>query len=339
MRKVLIVDLPGTGVRLKGERISLLKGGKTEDIPLKFLEEIRIAKGVALSSDLLIALAEKGVHISFLDEREEPIGVLVSPISGGTVKTRREQLLSYYDGRGVKLAKSFVKTATLFRSWVLRRLASSRPEISLKLMELASKIEEVASRIDGVQGGRVDDVRGELMALEGTASTAYFQGLSLVIPRELFSGVRTRRPPKDPFNAAISYANSVVYSEALKSIIFSGLDPFAGFLHMDRPGRFSLALDLAEEFIVYISHWTVITLFTKRMLRGEHFSEARQDGGIYLNYEGKALVTRAVSSTLARRVEYEGKAWRLKDLILLRARRLVTFVRKESDYEELVPWE
>ncbi len=338
MRKVLIVDLPGVGLRLTGERVVMASRGRREEVPISSLEEVRIFPRVSLSSDVLISLMERGVLVTLVDDKGDPKGVVMVPTSGGTVRTRREQLLSYYDERGLKLAKSFVEAATLFRAWVLKRLSMSRPEVSDRLLSLKEEIESIVPDMRALEGRNVDEVRSELMALEGTASSKYFEALSLVIPGEFFSGTRTRRPPRDPFNAAISYGNSLIYTEALKCAIFSGLDPFAGFLHVDRPGRFSLALDLAEEFIIYASHWPVITLFSKRVMGRDDF-RGSPEKGVYLNYEGREKVIKAISYTLTKYVSYRGKKWRIRDLMLLRARNVVTFVRGESNYEVLVPWE
>ncbi len=339
MRKVLLIDTPGIGLRLSGERVSFLKGGRVEEMPLRELEEVRISRGVSLTSDILLSLANYGILVTFVDERGYPRGILIVPTSGGTVKTRREQIRSYDDGRSVTLAKSFIKSATLFRSWLLKRLARHRPDVSETMKETANLIEDIYTKIEKLSGDKIDDLRQKLLNLEGRASSMYFSALSNVIPSELFSGTRTRRPPRDPFNAAISYANSMVYSETLKCIIFSGLDPFAGFLHVDRPGRFSIALDLAEEFIIYASHRTVINLFSRHSLSPEHFCGSSEQG-IYLNYEGKRKVSKAITSALLKAVPYENKTWRVRDLILLRTRKMVSFIRGESEtYPTLVPWE
>ncbi len=339
MKKVLIVDTPGIGLRLSSERISFLKGGRVEEIPLKDLEEVRISRGVSLTSDVLLSLVSHGVIVTFIDERGTPEGLLIVPTSGGTVKTRREQIRSYEDRRGVLLAKRFVESATLSRSWLLKRLARHRPEVSEKLKKVAGLIEEIYHEIEELDGEKIDEMRQDLLALEGRASSKYFEALSSVVPQEFFSGIRTRRPPRDPFNAAISYANSMVYSETLKCVVFSGLDPFAGFLHVDRPGRFSLALDLAEEFVIYVSHRPAINLFSRHSIGLEHFRGSPEQG-VYLNYEGKRKVSRAVTTSLLKSVPYQGKRWRVRDLILLRARGIVSFVRRESEiYPLLVPWE
>lgn len=338
MRKVLIVDTPGIGLRLSGERVSFLKQGRVEEIPLRALEEVRISRGVSLTSDLLIALANHGVLVTFIDKRGDPEGLLVVPTSSGTVKTRREQLRAYDDERGAILAKRIVKTAILFRSWLLRKLTKHRPELVEKFKKVANLVEEIAKDVDALEEEGIDSIRDKLIALEGRASSLYFATLSDVLPSGMFSGTRTRRPPRDPFNAAISYANSMVYSEVLKCIVFSGLDPYAGFLHVDRSGRFSLALDLAEEFIVYVSHRTVINLVSRRSLNRDHF-KGSPEVGVYLNHEGRRKVSRAVTEAMVKPVPYKGKRWRVRDLMLLRARQLVMFVRRESDYPVLMPWE
>ncbi len=335
MKKVLLVDVKGVKIRLEGERLVYLSRGRVEQVPLKELGELRLSEGVSITSDALVSLGKRGVLVSIVDDMGRPVSVLVPAASGGTVRTRREQLMAYYDERGVHIARSLVYSAVAFRANLVRSLHRNRPEL-LKLEDYAKEMEEIALKVREVSGPSVDSVRSELMNLEGRASSAYFTALSEVLPEEMFSGRRSRRPPEDGFNAALSYGNSMVYSEALKCVIFSGLDPFAGFLHVDRPGRYSMALDLAEEFLVEASHRPVINLVVRKVLKP---SDLRREGGsVYLNYEGRGKVSRAVYKALNRYVRYEGKRWKLKDLILLRARRLVTYLRGESDYPELVPW-
>ncbi len=335
MKRTLIIDTPGVKLRAEGKRAVFFAGGKREEIPLDELEEIRICEGASITSDLLARAAERGIVVTVSSLRGEPLALVLPATYGGTCKTRREQIRAYDDWRGLHLAKAFVRAAILSRANLLNRLARNRSgEVKLRLLEAESEIKRHLGELESVEG-TLDSARSQLMGIEGRAAQAYFEALDLVIPGEYgFSGQRIRRPPGDPFNAAISFANSRVYGEALKCVIFAGLDPYSGFLHADRPGRASMALDLAEEFIVPASHEAVIPLFTRRQLSREDFEE--RSGGVYLRGRGRRLLLQRLEAKLNSQVSYRGKTWRLRDAMLGQARAVASFLRGESaEYEPL----
>jgi len=102
----------------------------------------------------------------------------------------------------------------------------------------------------------------QIMAIEANAAEIYFKTLQFVIPEKYgYMGKRTRRPPEDPFNATISFINNRIREIALQVVIMAGLHPYFGFLHADKSGRFSMALDLAEEFTVLVGHIIAIKCF------------------------------------------------------------------------------
>jgi len=134
-----------------------------------------------------------------------------------------------------------------------------------------------------------------LRGLEGTGATAYFRVLDQLIlgDRETFAfNGRNRRPPLDPVNAMLSFAYAILANDCAAALESVGLDAYVGFLHTDRPGRASLALDLMEELRGPVADRLVLTLINNRMIRDKHF-ERRQDGSAFLNPDGRKILLTA----------------------------------------------
>ena len=129
----------------------------------------------------------------------------------------------------------------------------------------------------------------ELRGLEGQAATAYFSVFDEMILNQkdsfFFSG-RSRRPPMDNMNALLSFAYTLLASDCAAALEGVGLDSYVGFLHRDRPGRASLALDLMEELRSVMADRFAVTLVNNRVLNETHFQK-RENGAVLLNDEGR----------------------------------------------------
>jgi len=137
-----------------------------------------------------------------------------------------------------------------------------------------------------------DHVRG----LEGEAAAAYFKVFPLMMkPAEracLPMNGRSRRPPLDPVNALLSFIYTLLLNDCISALEGVGLDPQMGFLHVPRPGRPSLGLDLMEEFRAILADRLAITLINRKQITIEHF-EPRPGGAVYLNEKGRKEVVGA----------------------------------------------
>jgi CRISPR-associated protein Cas1 len=130
----------------------------------------------------------------------------------------------------------------------------------------------------------------ELRGLEGIGSKAYFSVLRSALRRELTFEKRTRRPPKDPANALLSLAYTLLTNALFTACEVAGLDAYDGFFHADKYGRPALVLDLVEEFRPIVADSVVLTVVNNRMVSETDF-EAGEDGGVYLSRRGlKAFV-------------------------------------------------
>lgn len=329
MVKRLFVDTPGTIIRVREGALALAYEGKLLRIRFEDLEEIRIGPGVLISTDVLLKAIETKTTVFLTNSQGYLEGILMPATYTGTIKTQREQIRAYDDERGTTLMKSFAKASILTRAKLLKQLAENRrdkPEAQI-LRDVAEKINEIAERIEEIEG-HIDAIRTNIMSLEANAAEKYFKALKLVIPEKYgYKGIRTRRPPKDPFNAAISFANNRVRELTLQAVIAAGLHPYFGFLHADKPGRFSLALDLAEEFIVPIAHAVVIKLFTKEMIKEKDYQQRGK--GVYLTRIGREKVLLELEKRLEKKIRFKGINTTIRNAIYHQARHLAAYIKKE----------
>ncbi len=329
----LFVDKFGTFLGKKSERLIVReKGAVVEEVPLRQLEQITIASGgVSLSSDLIRDCMELGIQINFLTGTGQPFAKLTSPNITGTVATRREQILAYLDERGVALGKAFIEGKLRNQAAVLKYFAKYRKGADLEtyedLMAAANALNKARNDLDALSGKNIDEVRGQIFAIEGRAAQRYWQGVSAVLGQHVEFEGRAGRGATDPVNSCLNYGYGILYTQVWGAVSLAGLEPFAGFIHTDRPGKPSLILDLTEEFRAQVVDRVVVAMVTK---------------GGEIGMEGDRL-TEATRKDLAKRVlerldgeeTVEGKKLKLKAVIQRQARRIASCLRGEGRYK---PW-
>jgi len=136
---------------------------------------------------------------------------------------------------------------------------------------------------------------GEIRGLEGEAAATYFSIFDNLLTRQkedfMFSE-RSRRPPLNKTNALMSFMYTLLYHDLTSACETVGLDPAVGFLHKDRPGRNSLALDLAEEFRAFLADRLVISLINRQQITGNDFIR-HANGAVYLKEKSRKIVLEA----------------------------------------------
>jgi|DewCreStandDraft_5_1066085.scaffolds.fasta_scaffold02741_13 CRISPR-associated protein Cas1 len=333
----LIVDQFGAMVGLHSERLQVtLKKEVIAEAPLIGLEQVVISgRGISLSANAIAACCEQGIPIHFLSSRGQPYAALYSAGLTGTVQTRRAQLLAYGDGRGLALARAFAEGKIRNQANLLKYMAKYRKETDATLYrELRLVAGEVLSHVidlDRLRGGCVDDVREQVLSVEGRAAQKYWAAVKLVVPAELGWPGREGRGARDPLNSALNYGYGILYGQVERALVLAGLDPYAGFIHADRPGKPSLVLDLIEEFRQAVVDRTVLGLVNK---------------GVALEQDEAGRLTEGTRRMLAERVlgrleesteRYEGKRHALRVILQMQARHLATYVRGDRErYEPFV---
>jgi len=139
----------------------------------------------------------------------EPYAKLVSPALTGTVITRREQLLAYFDSRGVAFAKATVDAKVRNQANVLKYFAKHRrrvdPGLHSRLYDAASKLETLREELKDLAGDAIDDLRERLLSIEGRAGRAYWEMVEAILPEGLAFSGRERRGATDPVNSLLNY--------------------------------------------------------------------------------------------------------------------------------------
>jgi CRISPR-associated protein Cas1 len=326
----LIVEGHGLFVGKHQGRLRVTRDKTTvEEAPLLHLQQVLlIGSGIGFSSDAVQACGEEGIPIHFLGSTGAAIAALYAAGLTGTVATRRAQLLAYTDERGLTLARAFVEGKLLNQCNLLRYMAKYRkeayPQLYEVLEEAARTVQDVLATLPLITGSNVADQRELLMGLEGNAAGVYWGALAQVVPERLAWPGRLTRGATDPLNSALNYGYGVLYAQVARAIVLAGLDPYAGFLHADRPGKPSLVLDLIEEFRQTVVDRTVIGLVNREM-------------AVDLDDEGR--LTEKVRRRLAEKVLerlattelYERKRHVLRHILQSQARHLATYLRGESE--------
>ena len=332
----LVVDGFGKFLGRKGETLVIKEEGKMiQRIQPRELEQVLISGKGCVSTDALELLAEHGVDVLITDFRGEVKARLSSP-EMRTVNTRRQQYQAYQNGRGSEIAKAIVKAKIRNQASLLGTLSKKRrdtdPELASLLHRASEEMKRMAAEVECLEDLPIDAAREILTNLEGRAAGAYWQVLGKVFGEDWdFSG-RSGRYATDPVNAMLNYGYGVLLGEVWRAVHYAGLDPYGGFLHADRPGKPSMALDLMEEFRAQVVDKSVIKFVTKKMVSPVDFKMV--DGVCQMNDGTRKPFLRE----LLQKLESEVRVGELKltwaGLILHQARKLAKFLRGEvSSYE------
>lgn len=332
----LIVEQYGAFLGKHHGRLRVSRDGDVlAEAPLLHLEQVLIlGTGVALSADAVEACCTAGIPIHFLDPDGRPYAALYSAGLTGTVLTRREQLLAYRDRRGVELALAFARGKITNQSNFLRYLARYReeaaPEVGRCLNEAVERVREALDDLRHLRGDTVDQVRDQILAIEGRAAQRYWEALQAVIPPSYHWPGRVTRGAQDPINAALNYGYGILYGQVERALVLAGLDPYGGFIHADRPGKPSLVFDLIEEFRTVVVDRTVVGMATKGV-------KLEMDEAGRLTEEARRTVAEKVLERLEAAERYEKKRQPLRVILQSQARHIATFVRGDrAVYEPFI---
>lgn len=278
----LFVTTAGSYLAKDGEAVEVRVERETRlRVPLHNLGGIVCFGHVSASPQLLAACAEAGVAVTYLTEH----GRFLARVSGftpGNVLLRREQYRRADDVAGaLSIARPIVAAKIANARAVLMRGARDHPATSGRPGLDAAGARLAVDGRRALAAGTADVLRG----LEGDAGAVYFGVFDTLIvaqrPAFAFHG-RSRRPPLDAVNALLSFVYTLLAHDVRAACEAAGLDPAVGFLHVDRPGRPALALDLMEELRAYFADRLVLSLINRQQVRASGFVAA-ETGGIVMD--------------------------------------------------------
>ena len=335
-KEVIVVDQFGAFLGRESGRLQVRQKKKTtEEYPFFKIERIVIASpGVSLSASLIQECVKHGIALDFLGYGGRPYARLSSPELSGTVKTRREQVLAYTDARGLEFARMLVKGKLGNQVSILKYFAKYRKERDKEtysqIRQTVREVEEISSQIFACDENpyNIDDDRQRLLSIEGRAGKLYWDVFTRLVPAEVGFEGRQHQGATDPVNSLLNYGYGMLYAQVWGAIELAGLDPFAGFLHVDRPGKPSLVLDLIEEFRQQVVDRTVFGLVNrgyKPKMEQERLSD-----------QTRKEFAHKILDRLEGGERYEGKVHKLRTIIQMQARHLAMFFRGERRYKAFV---
>ena len=290
MRKLLntlYVLSPDSYLALENQNVVIRQGGQESGrYPLLSLESILCFSNKGASVPLMAACAARGIQLSFLTGSGRYLCRVVSA-ERGNVLLRREQYRLADSPDKVLIYAKMILSAKMHNSILFLHRASREASDSAAVAQLT----EAAARMEALkqQIASTADIPS-LMGLEGSSSRVYFQAFDHMITQQKeafhFHG-RNKRPPLDQVNAMLSYGYTLLSGDCMAALEAVGLDACVGFLHQDHVGRYSLALDLTEEFRALIVDRFVIRLINLHAIRPEHFDTDTLTGAVLMNEAGK----------------------------------------------------
>lgn len=306
-------------------------------VPLINLENIVTFGRAGASPALISSCLEKNIGLTFMSPEGQFLGRITGTVDGN-VLLRKQQYRDADDERvSLQISRNLITGKLFNQRWMIERFVR---EHKLSASDPFAKLgQEFKQTIGDVRGAtNLDTLRG----IEGNVAHDYFALFDRFIlnPGSNFQfEARTRRPPLNRVNALLSLGYALLAAECSSALAMVGLDPYVGFMHQDRPGRVSLALDLMEEMRGLMVDRLVVKMINKRIIKPTHF-EIRENGAVMLTETGRKVFLTQWQSAKQEKMLHpflkEKVAWGLVPYI--QALLLARYLRKDLDEYPPLLW-
>ena len=282
-------------LRMEEGRLSLVTETEERTLRLDEISMLALHGNISITTPCLRALLDRGIPVLFHSRGGHYLGQLVD-LSGNHSAVRRAHYAAATDRK---------KPLEIARQLVAAKIANARRLLRRRGGGSGPVVRRLTRHLRAARKARsLEKLRG----VEGAAAALYWESWPKLIKADpeifLFEG-RNRRPPRDAVNAALSYASAVLAGQCAAAALAAGLDPFVGFLHGERAGRPSLALDLVEPFRPAVAESAVLTAINGGELDADCF-DFQSGGGVFLSDIGRKAVLAALERRLSTRFAYPG---------------------------------
>ena len=273
IRNTLYVTKEGAYLHKDGEAIIVRhERKKVGQFPVIAIGEIVcFGFGISVSPALAEYAATSGTTITYVSGSGKFLARMVGPLQGNVLLRRQQYRDADDEAAAIAIARCCVAAKTINQRTVLRRFCRNHSDApgSDRIRQAADRLDEVQRRVAGAED------LPRLRAIEGEGAACYFGVFdhmrTIDDERFAFNG-RRRRPPTDRINALLSFTYSLLSLDLRSALEAVGLDPYVGYLHVERPGRPSLALDLMEEFRAPFADRLVLSLVNRGQIAAEDFT-------------------------------------------------------------------
>ncbi|MDD6033175.1 MAG: type I-C CRISPR-associated endonuclease Cas1c [Oscillospiraceae bacterium] len=295
----LYVLTPESYLFCRNENICIRIGEQEKlSVPALTIDSIVCFGKMTVSTPLLEYCGTHGISVTFVSDTGRFMGRFYGPVSGNVLLRKRQYDSMQDPGFCRQLVQSILLAKLRNSKLVLMRSARTAKNEDVK-QALTQGVVQLSQAVESLlQCDDVDSMRG----IEGAAASVYFSRFDDMLagnPGGFRFETRSRRPPRNEVNAALSFTYMILTSQIQSAMETVGLDPAAGYLHTLRPGRASFALDLVEELRAPLCDRFVISLFNKGQLSSSDFE--KDEEAVYLNEHGR----RTLLSSWQRRKQEE----------------------------------
>jgi CRISPR-associated protein Cas1 len=306
----------------------MLKSGQPRYLPVEDIMEFYVFGSLRANSSLYNFLGQKGIAVHFFDYYENYTGSFMprdSLLSGRMILA---QTSAYQNKKKrIELARKFVEGASFNMTKNLRYYNTRGKDLD----GLIEKIEEYTSQLPYLNA--VDAIMG----IEGNVRQIYYKGFDLILNDFSMDG-RSKMPPRNEVNALISFGNMMCYSQCLRAIHQTQLNPTISYLHTPGERRYSLSMDISEIFKPILVDRVIFRLLNKRELREKHFDNKLNR--CLLNPTGKKIFVKAFDERLSETIQHRSLKRKVsyKHLVKLECYKLSKHLLGMEEYKPFKMW-
>jgi CRISPR-associated protein Cas1 len=261
---IAYIKTQGARIVREGRHLIVRKGNDIYNTLFTYkLDQILLFGNIEITHNALVQIMRNNIDTVFLTQNGRYLVRLSSPESKNVFLHKKQYSLLDDDAFGLKMTKAIVGGKLSNMATLLMRIKRSR-----KIEEAGKKaamIQELMPRLDSAES--IDSARG----YEGRGAALFFEGFRYGFVDDMGFIKRVRRPPTDPVNSVLSLVYTFLMNRVYAAVRIAGLDPYPGFLHTIDYGRYSLVLDLMEEFRTIIADTLTLSLFNLKILQASDF--------------------------------------------------------------------
>lgn len=290
----LYVTEHGAAIGVNQNRLEVRnQDGSFRSVPIETLESIEIFGKSQMTTQAITECLRRGITVSFYSHGGEYFGRLVSTDFVNVSRQRMQFLKSSQEEFCLKLGKRIIEAKIHNQSVLLRRYERTNTKSVEEELGAIVRTEKRVERCENIE---------ELIGCEGFAARQYFQGLGKLVRSDFKFEKRSKRPPRDEFNALISFGYSLLFHEIFSKLENRGLNAYFGFMHKDKEKHPALVSDLIEEWRAVIVDSVAMSLVNGNEIRKEHFQ--KDEKGTYLNKDGIKIFVNKLEKKMRTEIKY-----------------------------------
>lgn len=254
-------------------------------VPLHNLEGIVSFGYRGTSPALMGACADRNISLCYLTPQGKFLARVTGKTRGNVILRDRQYTSSKDEKRSLEISKNCISGKVYNARWVLERaIRDHAMQIDKERVKVASL--QLKTFLQYIQNA---ESKEQLRGYEGEAASIYFSVFDELIlqqKKDFFFHGRSKRPPMDNVNAMLSFVYTLLTNQITSALESVGLDPCVGYLHTERPGRASLALDLIEEFRAVYADRFVLSLINKKIVNKKNFTK-KENGAVLMDDDSR----------------------------------------------------